>query len=170
MKTLQTFLITASLALMSCSPGVDSGSSDSSSLSGDISFHDQTETPVTNGTDYSYVLIKLNSDQSFEQSEALFDQTGTGTKCDLKGTWTLVPGDVNAGTGNELVVAVTEINGGAVTKEKHYDLDQLSSQTLKLKLGVSSNYRDLTNTAYVTYPEYAALNTAALTVSTFCDR
>jgi hypothetical protein len=174
MKTLQTFLIIvslgASLGLMSCAPDAGSGGTDSSSLSGDVSFHEQTENAVTNGTDYSYVWMKLNSDQSFEQSEALFNQAGAGTKCSLKGTWTLVAGDVNAGTGNELVISVTELNGGAVTKEIRYDLSQLSSQTLKLNLSTSSINHDLTNTDYVTYPEYAALNTAGLSVATFCDR
>lgn len=163
MKTLQTFLIlVSSLAIMSCSPNAGSGGIDLGSLSGDTRFHEQTETAVSGGTDYSYVWMELKSDQSFEQSEALFNQAGTGTKCSLKGTW-----DIDAGV---LVISVTEVNGGAVTKEKRYDLSQLSSQTLKVKLDTLAADRDLTNTDYVTYPEYAALNTAGLSVDTFCDR
>jgi hypothetical protein len=170
MKTLQTFLIMTSLVLMSCSPNADSGGIDLGSLSGDTRFHEQTETAVSGGTEYSYVWMELKSDQSFEQSEAIFNQAGAGTKCSLKGTWTVVPGDVNAGTGNVLVISVTEVNGGAVTQKKRYDLTQLSSQTLKLNLSASTSVRDLTNTDYVTYPEYASLNTAGLSVSAFCDR
>ena len=162
MKTLQTFLFLTCGAVLSCSPYAGSGGVDFGSLSGDSRFHEQTETAVSGGSEFSYVWMELKADQSFEQSEALFNQAGTGTKCSLKGTWAL--------SSDRLVITVTELNGAVVTQEKRYEISQLSSQTLKLKLEETAGERDLTNTDYVTYPEYAAVNTAGLTPDAFCDR
>ncbi len=169
MKKFRMFMTFSALFLISCNQTVGSGELDLGSLSEDATFHNQTETGTSSGSEFHYVKMDLKANGDFEQTEALFDQTGSGTSCLLKGTWAVEPGTVDSEVGNELVVTVTELNGGAVALEKRYDLRELSYQSLKYKWNENSDLLDLTNTLYADYPEYTAAQ-AGLVTDTFCNR
>lgn len=145
-----------------------SGELDLGSQIGDQSYHVQSES-LTSG-DFSYVRMDLESNGSFKQTEATWDTSSSGSKCVLEGTWEVPDVDVNGSAGNELVVSVTAVNGNPVTLEKRYDLRELSVDSVKVKYAADESVVDMTNTDYVEYPEYSALNTSSLTDDDFCDR
>lgn len=169
MNKSRLFLTFSVLILISCNQNVGSGQLDLGSLSEDTTFHSQTETGTSSGTEFHYVKMDLKANGVFEQTEAQFDEAGVGTTCVLKGTWDVEAGTVDSEVGNELVLQVTELNGGAVAMEKRYDLRELSYQSLKFKFNESASVSDLTSTQYVNYSEYAAAQ-GGLVVDTFCDR
>ncbi|WP_374078999.1 hypothetical protein [Bdellovibrio bacteriovorus] len=158
------------VVVAACGQKSGTGSLDLGSLSEDFSYHAQSESLQTGEFSYARVDLKANGD--FEQSEALWTTApNTGTKCSLKGTWTVPVTDVESTTGNELVVNVTEVNGVVLGTpvEKRYDLSELSADSLKLRFSSGGDVVDMTNIDYVTFSEYSSVS-AGLTDDTFCNR
>lgn len=158
------------LSLMACAEKSGMGSLDLGSLSQDLSYHAQSESLQTG--EFNYARADLKANGNFEQSEAVFTTSTSGTKCSLKGTWRVPISDVNSTAGNELVVTVTEINGVVLGTpiEKRYDLRELSADSLTLKFSSEADPVDMTNINHVTYPEYALVNPASLNYASFCNR
>lgn len=165
MKKFRAALILSVLFLAACNNKAGSGELDLGSLSEDITYQSQSE----DAGGFHYVSMELKANGDFEQSEGLFDSDGVGTKCSLKGTWAVSEGTVDSEVGNELVITVTELNGGGVSLEKRYELSEVSIDSLRLKLEAAGSVVDLTNSNYVSYPEYQAAQTGLVT-DAFCDR
>ncbi|UXR65024.1 hypothetical protein EZJ49_02015 [Bdellovibrio bacteriovorus] len=165
MKKFRTALILSVLFLAACNNKAGSGELDLGSLSEGITYQAQNE----DAGNFHYVSMDLKANGDFEQVEGLFDSGGAGSKCSLKGTWAVSQGAVDSEVGNELVITVTELNGGAVSLEKRYELGELSAESLRVKLEAAGSVIDMTNANYVSYPEYQAAE-AGLATDTFCDR
>lgn len=157
------------VVLAACGQKSGTGSLDLGSLSEDFSYHSQSESLQTDEFNYARVDLKANGD--FEQAEATWTSAGVGTKCSLKGTWSVPLTDVNNATGNELVVNVTEVNGVVLGTpvEKRYDLGELSTDSLKLRFSSSGDFVDMTNIDLVAYSEYTSVSTS-LSDDAFCNR
>ncbi|KYG63037.1 hypothetical protein AZI87_16310 [Bdellovibrio bacteriovorus] len=168
---MKKLIIISLLALAGCSQKVGSGELDLGSLSEDITYHSQTESTQTAGS-FNYVQMELKVDGTFTQSEAEWTSPAVGKKCSLSGTWTAPVTDPTSEVGNELVLNVTHVNGGALGTpvEKRYELKELTADTLKVVYNVGADEVDMTNVNYVTYPEYSSAATGSFMDDTFCNR
>ncbi|KHD89361.1 MAG: hypothetical protein OM95_04050 [Bdellovibrio sp. ArHS] len=159
------------LVFAGCSQKVGSGELDLGSLSEDSTYHLQTESSESAGH-FNYVQMELKADGTFTQSEAEWSAPSSGKKCLLTGSWTVPVTAPTSEVGNELVLTVTHVNGGALGTplEKRYELKELTSDTLKVVYTADSDEVDMTNVNDVTYPEYEATTPTSFVDDSFCNR
>ena len=152
-----------------CGRKAGTGGADFSSTSADITYHNyQTVTEdAVNEKAFRYISIEIQQNQNFVLKEYLSLDGTSGKACEVQGTWE-IPEPTEA-MGNVLRVQVGSVNGGAGGQTYDYELQNVSYDTLRVRLSSEAPVTDLTNQVLVpAYSELSGVSLGGFAADGFC--